>query len=1278
MIDPGPALAVGQIFAGHYVVEERLAEGSFSHVYLATRRDTGERVALKVLDAADRADESVLARFRDECLIISSLQHRNTVSLYDYGLHEGRPYLVLEAVAGRSLAERLREGALHLEEAIRVLALILESLGEAHASGVVHRDIKPSNVMLANHPLERHAIKVLDFGTAALRDALGRSGDGGIVGTPLYMAPELTQNAPATAASDLYSLGILAWELVMGRPPFVGESAVETMMMHVSRPVPALHSRLALSPIGEFVAWTTQKDPTVRLADVESARLILSGERRMATLPPPQYFRFSRIPYLPEAETGEGLTRSSRRRVTEAAVQNPLPFVGREHLLAALDNAFRDAQRSRFPKVILLVGAAGMGKSRVARAWLGSLPGGRRLRIYVGRCTPGDPAPCRPLFDALPGGTEDSLPPIRSYTRPPIEALCEPVEVRRASRALWNAASGAPGVLFLEDLHWADEGTLRALGEWFHRARAVHQQLVLVATARVADPTASRHFDTFIGGLLARWPDDVTRIGVPPLPREAIQDLVTSVFSHEISKADVLWELTQGDPLMLAQLYHHFALDRLTRAAPKGDARTTMVRGREVQLPDNLRTLLQRRLTSLSLDAPRVNQLLLHLAVLGLEASEDELRAFLALSDDDDAQLAAAHIGETMEHAVTLGFGLVQETAQGRTLRFSSDVFAHLMRMRLGDVGIWKLLNQRAARLIDDVPNDPVALVRRGRYELESGALVAACETLTRAMDRAQLRGSAVLATPLLDRAHLQAKSARVAPSLLARVQSALADAKLRLGMRGAAADLYRQAIATRERIPIAPALARDYLRYGQLLSLVGDVGGARHAFTRGYHLAAELDDPVQTAESAYLLGRLEHEQGSHDEALQWLDQARVLTDGSPHEELAARIAVAMGECVWSTRRYGEARELIDAALERIRSAGLDGVLASCLRAKAQIEARLGSAIRAEELLEEASELSERHGDAMGHATLLLERGRARFRAGDYGRALTLARQSIFRFAGLGALTQEAPAYAFLVRCLFELGQYEELLAHLKDAVRVCEVAGRPADSAACLHFACRACLALDDQRRALLCARKMQQTVQRQPRLQPLRAAALVDLGLSLRAVDYDEARAVTHQALEEAREAMNPAQEGEAIVLLASLLLVGGELGDLVQRMGSTLDLASRHGDPQVELEARLIAETLSRIDTTKRVPRENDEQIQRCLERGRVSPLRWGRALVRAMRSRGREQAAIDAVEATVARHMAYMRAENLEDADEKVCAEITRPLPHPEPREPARVSSPLGDG
>ena len=146
---------------------------------------------------------------------------------------------------------------------------------------MLHHDLKPSNIMLARHPIEGEVAKVLDFGTASLLSRYGGS-QTGIAGTPLYIAPELTRREVATPASDLYSLGIVAFELVTGHPPFRGETAVETMMMHQSKELPPLPDEVALSPLGEFINWATAKERSVRLADVTSAKLTLTGERRVA------------------------------------------------------------------------------------------------------------------------------------------------------------------------------------------------------------------------------------------------------------------------------------------------------------------------------------------------------------------------------------------------------------------------------------------------------------------------------------------------------------------------------------------------------------------------------------------------------------------------------------------------------------------------------------------------------------------------------------------------------------------------------------------------------------------------------------------------------------------------------------------------------------------------------------------------------------------------------------------------------------------------------------
>ncbi|MBL9103126.1 MAG: protein kinase [Myxococcales bacterium] len=245
---PGaPRLRDGDVIAGRYRVERPLAEGGMGAVYLATRVADGERVALKTILPELVTDETSLRRFDREITAIARIDHPNFVRVLDHGRDGAVPFLVMELLDGRSLADVLREQtALSPARALALLAGALHGLSHAHAAGVVHRDLKPDNLFVVDPDGARESLKILDLGLAkvALTDD-GRSHTalterGMVFGTPAYMSPEQALGEEVDARSDLYSLAVVLFHLLTGRLPFVSSNNAALLVMHVSSAPPRL------------------------------------------------------------------------------------------------------------------------------------------------------------------------------------------------------------------------------------------------------------------------------------------------------------------------------------------------------------------------------------------------------------------------------------------------------------------------------------------------------------------------------------------------------------------------------------------------------------------------------------------------------------------------------------------------------------------------------------------------------------------------------------------------------------------------------------------------------------------------------------------------------------------------------------------------------------------------------------------------------------------------------------------------------------------------------
>ena len=223
-LEPGTRLGV-------YRLEERLGEGGMGVVFRAVREPEGDEVALKVLRAELSADETFRRRFVHEARAAGEVRHKHLVPITDAGEAEGRPYLAVAFVRGRTLEARLAEdGPLAIEDLVRVVAHVASGLDALHAGGIVHRDVKPSNVIID----ETGSANLTDFGLAKGRAYTVLTKPGMVMGTLDYLAPEMLRGSEATGASDIYALGCVTFECIAGLAPFADKSMFDLASAHLN------------------------------------------------------------------------------------------------------------------------------------------------------------------------------------------------------------------------------------------------------------------------------------------------------------------------------------------------------------------------------------------------------------------------------------------------------------------------------------------------------------------------------------------------------------------------------------------------------------------------------------------------------------------------------------------------------------------------------------------------------------------------------------------------------------------------------------------------------------------------------------------------------------------------------------------------------------------------------------------------------------------------------------------------------------------------------------
>ena len=259
---------IGRVFDTRYRILSRLGTGGMAAVYLAEDQELGRRVAIKILDDRHANDVGFLERFRREAQNAASLSHPNIVAIYDRGEAEGSSYIAMEYLEGPTLKDLIvREGPLPIPVAIDYVRQILAAVGFAHRNGIVHRDIKPHNVLVG----EDGRCKVTDFGIAR-SGASEMTEVGSIVGTAQYLSPEQARGGPISPASDLYSTGVMLYELLTGTVPFAGEQPLEIAMKHLNGvpAAPSTHRRGIPRELDSIVLRALAKTPAARYRSAEA------------------------------------------------------------------------------------------------------------------------------------------------------------------------------------------------------------------------------------------------------------------------------------------------------------------------------------------------------------------------------------------------------------------------------------------------------------------------------------------------------------------------------------------------------------------------------------------------------------------------------------------------------------------------------------------------------------------------------------------------------------------------------------------------------------------------------------------------------------------------------------------------------------------------------------------------------------------------------------------------------------------------------------------------
>ncbi|MFC1946352.1 protein kinase [Chloroflexota bacterium] len=612
-----------------YQVIRKLGEGGKKKVYLVHDTKLDRDVAFALIKT-ENLDENGRKRVTREAQAMGKLDNPSIVSIFDYGEINDQPYIVIPVMGGgdvEELIEKAPDHKLPLEQVISIAKSVCQGLDFAHSKGVIHRDIKPGNIWLN----EEGAAKIGDFGLAMNINVSRMTQENIMVGTYLYMSPEQAIPGEVTYKADLYSLGAMLYEMVTGRPPFVGEDSYAIIGGHLNtQPILPTWHRADLPPTFEsLIMLLLEKDPEKRPS---SAKDVLAA--------------------LESIEKGDIKESTIEQQVP---TENPLyrrVFVGRENELKILQNAFTGAISGQ-GALTMVVGEPGIGKTAICDqlSTFVTLRGGKTLtgncyeegslsipylafveamRSYVLDREPDD------LKKELGSGATDVariVSEIREKLKIEPREAENPEEDRyRLMQAvtsfLSNAAAVKPMLVILEDLHDADKGTLEMLG---HVSRNLtNTRLMMVGTYRDIEVDRNHPLSAALAEL--RRVSSFGRVLLRGLSIDEVRRMLESLIREDIplGLADAVHRQTEGNPLFVQEVVRYLTEEKLL-IRESGKMIATGETPLEMSIPEGLRDVIGKRLTNLSEEC---NHLLSVASVIGREFALDTLKTVADISDD--------------------------------------------------------------------------------------------------------------------------------------------------------------------------------------------------------------------------------------------------------------------------------------------------------------------------------------------------------------------------------------------------------------------------------------------------------------------------------------------------------------------------------------------------------------------------------------------------------------------------------------------------------------------
>ncbi|MEK6285150.1 MAG: protein kinase [Acidobacteriota bacterium] len=647
--------------SGRYFIQRSLGHGGQKLVYLAKDTRLDREVVIAVLKTDQLGDESVPRLVREAQAMARLGSHPNIVTVYDIEDVEGRPFMVSQYVEGGSVSDLLKKADKHrlsIDDAIRITSQICQALVHCHGHGIIHRDLKPGNVWLS----QDGTAKLGDFGLAASADFSRITLEGALVGTVVYMPPEIMLGHQAEPRSDLYSLGVMLYEIVTGRPPFLGDQFVAIISQHINSPpvAPSWHNPEVPQALETLILRLLAKSPEER---PESAAEVA---RALATIGSSA------------ATVGERAVQQDAKSLSRLAGG---VFIGREQETKQLRVALNETLSGN-GHLFMLVGEPGSGKTRMTEQ-LATYARLCNAQVLTGSCYEGEGAPAfwpwlqivrsyahelepEKLLSIMGPGAADIAQVVSEIRERlpdlPAPPTLEPEQARfrlfdSVTTFLKNASKLQPLVIILDDLHWADKPSLLLLQ--FLARELKDSCMLVIGTYRDMELGRQHPLSQTLGelsrqGLSAR----IVLRGLTEQDVARFIEMTTGIKPPE-ALVRTVYQQTEGNPFFLSEIVRLLVVEgQLER--PQATSTSSL------RIPEGVREVIGRRLDQLS---DECNRVLTTASVIGREFSLDALEPLSDISGDQllellDEATAARVIHELPQAIGQYGFvhALIRET----------------------------------------------------------------------------------------------------------------------------------------------------------------------------------------------------------------------------------------------------------------------------------------------------------------------------------------------------------------------------------------------------------------------------------------------------------------------------------------------------------------------------------------------------------------------------------------------------------------------------------------